>query len=139
MQFQFSFKQMESSDALESYAETKLKEKITKFVTKHVETHVTFSVDKHRHIARCRLKAGDGFNLEVQHACGDMYGSVDKMLDKLEIQLKRQKSRVKQHKGRKYQDKSLSNVYPLEANNHSESIDAEDILKYEEARRKIAN
>ena len=50
MQFQFSFKHMESSQALSQLAETKIKDKVSKFVTKPIEAHVTFVVERHDHI-----------------------------------------------------------------------------------------
>ena len=42
MQFQFYFKQMESSEALKSYAQDKIENLVNKFVTKPIEVHVTF-------------------------------------------------------------------------------------------------
>ena len=88
MQFQFSFKHMESSPALQTYAQEKINEKIQKFASKPTHAHVIFSVDRHQHRAHLSLKGGDGFTFEVEHTCGDMYGSIDMLVDKFGAQLK---------------------------------------------------
>lgn len=130
MQFQFSFKHMETSQPLQNYAEEKIRAKVEKFVTKAIDIQVTFSVDRHLQHALCVLKSGDGFSLNVEHSCGDMYGSVDRMIDKLHAQLKKKKDKLKTHKN-KPTVRMMS-----EANAREESIDAGDIVLYEEARRR---
>ena len=144
MQFQFSFKHMETSTSLQKYAEDKIKNQIEKFVTKPIEAHVTFSVDNHRHIAHCSLKSGDGFSIEVEHTCEDMYGSVDKLLDKLTAQLKKKKEKLKGHYTKTQRtQKHIENQYKSTQNEHIDydnvEIDAEDIIKYEQARKKLAS
>lgn len=131
MQFQFSFRHMDSSPALQSYAEQKLKEKIDKFVTKPIEAHLFFSVTRHQHTAHLRLNAGDGFNVDVEHSSADMYATIDQMADKLEAQLKKHKEKLKAHKPEKlpeYREKPKP----------EDEVDAAEILKFE-AGRKRAN
>lgn len=139
MQFQFSFKHMDASTSLQRYTEDKLRTQIEKFVTKPIEAHITFSVDNHRHIAHCALNGGDGFSMQVEHICEDMYGSVDKMLDKLTVQLKRKKEKLKGHKGGRGLKNSFKKGYKKQQDGsdfESLEIDASDIIKYEEARKK---
>ena len=135
MEFQFAFKQMETSEALQDYAEKKIREKIAKFVTKPIEARITFSVRKREHVAHCSLVGGDGFNLEVQHTCEDMYASVDRLIDKLESQLKKHKEKLKEHKFSKEKLRHLTQdeVY-LRAD--VEAVDASDVIESENARRK---
>jgi putative sigma-54 modulation protein len=127
MQFRFSFKHMESSAALQSYARDKIKVEVEKFVTKPIEVHVTFSVDKHEQHVLCVLSGGDGFKINVEHACPDMYGSVDHMIDKLVTQLKRKKEKLKDHTHGKPREPFAENE------DDGGAIDAADILKYEQA------
>lgn len=135
MQFQFSFKHMDTSAALQTYAQEKIQEKIQKFASKPIEAHVIFSVDRHLHKAHLSLKAGDGFNVEVEHTCGDMYGSVDMLVDKLGSQLKKQKDKLKDHKNPKLND----NLRVIADTTQTElPIDADDVLKYEQGRKKIS-
>lgn len=133
MQFQFSFRHMDSSSALQSYAEQKLKEKIEKFVTKPIEAQVFFSVMRHQHSAHLRLKAGDGFNVDVEHTSEDMYATIDQMADKLEAQLRKQKEKLKDHKQVK-QATAPSGRSTAE----DEAVDAAEILKFEAGRRRAS-
>jgi putative sigma-54 modulation protein len=123
---------MEVSPALQEYAESKLTHQIEKFVTKPIEVHVTFSVDRHLRTAHVSLLGGDGFSVQVEHSCDDMYGSVDRALDKLGAQLKRKKEILKDHKQKK--------VRPTDDAAASDEemavIDAGDIVKFEAARRR---
>jgi putative sigma-54 modulation protein len=128
MQFQFSFKHMETSDALTSYAETKIRDKIMKFVTKPIDAHVTFSVDRHNHMAHLSVHGGDGFNLQVEHTCEDMYGSVDRVVDKLEVQLKKHKEKLKNHKVKDKHER-LEILTGGAKTVEEDAIDAEEILR----------
>jgi ribosomal subunit interface protein len=136
MQYHFSFKHMESSESLERYAESKLNEKISKFVTKPIEAHIFFSVTKHVHQAHLHLKAGDGFTTDVECECGDMYATIDLMADKLESQLKKHKEKLKNHK---ISPKTAIRLVEKSTEEPEEdAVDAADIIKYETARRKVA-
>lgn len=126
---------MDSSSALQTYAQEKIQEKILKFASKPTDAHIIFSVDRHQHKAHLSLKGGDGFNVEVEHTCGDMYGSVDMLVDKLQAQLKKQKDKLKNHKNPKLNDNLRVIATVAEAES---AIDAEDLLKYEQARRKVS-
>lgn len=136
MRFKFSFKHMETSDALKNYTQTKMQHEIQKFATKPVECHITFSVDRHNHTAHLSFNGGDGFDFEVDHTCTDMYGSVDHVAHKLETQLRKQKEKLKHHKGQKSK-RDLVKI--VERSFDNAEIDAADILKYEAARRKVSN
>lgn len=133
MQFQFSFKHMDTSEALQDYAQEKITAKIEKFVTKAIEVKVTFAVDRHLQRAACVLVSGDGFSVNVDHTCGDMYGSVDKLVDKLGAQLKKKKDRLKGHK-----NGSVRHLIPSTLEDE-QTIDAEDIIRWEQARRNRAS
>lgn len=129
MQFRFSFKHMETSPALQTYAKDKIKVEVEKFVTKPIEAHVTFSVDRHQHHVLCSLAGGDGFSVNVEHSCEDMYGSVDHMIDKMVTQLKKRKEKLKDHKHNKPDEPFAEHD---EGDDYeSAPIDASDIVKYE--------
>ena len=137
MQFLYSFKHMDSSVALQNYAEEKLSERVLKFVTKPISAHVTFSVIRHQQTVHLSLDAGDGFGIEVGHTSEDMYASIDQLADKLVAQLKKHKEKLKDHKGSRLV-KPLTMVLGEVEQAEDESVDADDILKYEAARRKLA-
>lgn len=129
MQFRFSFKHMETSQALQNYAKEKIKVEVEKFVTKPIEAHVTFSVDRHQHQVLCTLAGGDGFTVNVEHACDDMYGSVDHMIDKMVTQLQRKKEKLKDHKHHK--SPIPFGAVPADDDIEAVPIDAADIVKFE--------
>jgi putative sigma-54 modulation protein len=140
MQFQFSFKHMATSPALQTYAEEKLGDKISKFVTKPIGAHVTFSVTRHQHTAHLSLDAGDGFKIQVEHTSEDMYASVDELAEKLASQLRKQKEKLKEHKGvrlaQNLERVSGRTAAPEGAATEVEVIDAGDIPKYENGKKR---
>ncbi len=135
MQFQFSFKHMETSAALQTYAEDKIREKVEKFVTKAIDASVFFTVTRHMHTCHVHLLAGDGFSLDVQHTSADMYATIDEIVHKLESQLKKHKEKLKDHgKGTKLVQ-ALASLPTIEA---EPAVDAAEILKYEANRKHAA-
>ena len=67
-----------------------------------------------------------------------MYGSVDLLLGKLEIQLKKQKEKLKQHK-RPRNFKQLELVeYVSKEDCDSVPVDADDLIKYEKAKARVS-
>lgn len=130
MQFQFSFKHMETSPALQTHAEEKITERIQKFVTKPDMAHVTFEVMRNQHKVHLHLAAGDGFGLECEAQSEDMYASVDLMVDKLSSQLKKHKEKLKDHKAPKV------STLDMPVAQADDAVDAAEILKYEQGRRR---
>ena len=65
MQVRFSFKHMESSEALQSYATEKIQEKLEKFVTKTVSSRVAFEVERNLQHVHLTVHGGDGFNTSI--------------------------------------------------------------------------
>ena len=133
MQCRFTFKHMKFSQALADYAETKVLEKVRKYATKPIESHVVFSVEGRDHIAQCNITGGDGFNIQVQAHCQDMYGTVDLLVDRVDVQLRRQKEKLKDHKAqRNLQQIELKLVEPLDSPDDI-PVDAEDMVKFDKA------
>ena len=61
---------------------------------------VTLSLDKLRHVAETRISSG-GEHLEAKETSEDMYASIDRVLDKLERQIRGSKgaARAKKRRG----------------------------------------
>ncbi len=96
MHVSVTFRHMDSSDALRKYAEDK-SGRIGRFLFDPVEIHWVLSVEKIRHIADATVSA-NGVTIKAQEATQDMYSAIDNVLDKLYIQVKKHKDRVKGHK-----------------------------------------
>ncbi|MEK6681206.1 MAG: ribosome-associated translation inhibitor RaiA [Nitrospirota bacterium] len=98
MQVIVNGRHMEVTDALRGYAETKLK-RIEKYLLKPTEAIVTLSVQKYRHNAEILIKV-DGFLIQAEDETEEMYSAIDKVMDKIERQVKRYKEKLqdKHHK-----------------------------------------
>ncbi len=140
MQYRFFFKQMETSQSLERITQEKMDEHIIRFVTKPIEAHITFSVSAGKHHMHCSLTGGDGFKVEVDAASHDMYATVDLAVNKLNVQLKKRKEKLKEHKGHENVRQFSEHVQRVASRPaNPDYVDAEDILKYEAAMKRRSN
>lgn len=90
-----TFKNLDSSDQLKQYAEKRL-EKLSKFIPaqENVEILTTLSVDKFRHKADVTIRSKN-MHIAAMEQSDDMYASIDMVLEKLEVQVKRQFNKMK--------------------------------------------
>lgn len=95
MQIEVSFKQMEHSDALRSYVEDKLV-KVLIPLSEPVSAQVVFQVEKYRHISKITVSA-NGIIIKGKEETGDMYSSVDLVMDKLDRQVKKYREKIQEH------------------------------------------
>jgi len=98
MHIAFTFKNFEPSEHLKKYARRRF-EKLGRFFGKAsgLDVQVSLNVDKFRH--KCDVQVGgEGLQLAAAEQTEDMYGSIDLVLDKLESQIKKHVSRVKEHR-----------------------------------------
>ncbi len=67
--------------------------KFEKYFGPDTEAHATLSVEKNRHIIEVTIPF-NGVILRGEEATGDMYTSIDNVVDKLERQMRRQKTKL---------------------------------------------
>lgn len=96
MQITTTFRHLDPSDALKSYAEEKL-ERVNKYIDEPVVAQVFMTVEKIRHCAEVTLTA-KGITIKASEETNDMYSAIDAVVDKIERQLRRYKERIKDHK-----------------------------------------
>jgi putative sigma-54 modulation protein len=77
---------MDASEAIKKHAAAKLG-KLQKFLRQPMTAKVTISVDKLKHVAEARISSG-GAHLEAKESSDDMYTSIDRMIDKLDRQIR---------------------------------------------------
>lgn len=97
MQIKYNFKNFEPSDHLKNYAATRF-EKLFKYDrTENALLQVNLSVDKFRHKAEVTF-IGDDLNISAVEESEDMYSSVDLVLDKLDVQVRKTRDKAKDHR-----------------------------------------
>ncbi len=98
MNIAFAFKNFEASDHLKKYARRRM-EKLGRFFGKAagLDINVVLTVDKFRH--RCEVTVnGEGLHINATEQAPDMYAAIDLVTDKIESQIKRKVSRVKEQR-----------------------------------------
>lgn len=96
MEISVTFRHMEPTKELRVYVEDKVY-KIKKYFDSPVDAHIVLEVQKFRHIADMTLSI-DGYKVKAVDQTGDMYSSIDKVMDKVEEQLRRLLSRKREYK-----------------------------------------
>src|SRR3989337_4030298 len=104
---------LEVTSALKSYAEEKLK-KFDRYLSQITEAVVTLTVEKYRHKAEVLLKV-NGLLIQAEGVTGEIYSSIDEVVEKLEKQVKKYKEKlVKHRKGEGKNVEALPQRIPLE-------------------------
>ncbi|MFO8032906.1 MAG: ribosome-associated translation inhibitor RaiA [Desulfohalobiaceae bacterium] len=95
MEIVINFKNFEASEQLKEYARTRF-EKLEKFIKNpdNIQLHLHMEVEKFRQIAEAVLYADD-IHLSAQDETEDMYATLDSVLDKMEVQVRKLKDKQK--------------------------------------------
>lgn len=91
-----TFKNTQSTDALKSYAEEKLRACLQKFVRKPVDAHVILSVAKNRQVAEVTLRS-DGTDFFGKEESDSLYTALDALVDSIAVQLRKHKDKLTAH------------------------------------------
>ena len=96
MNIAITFRQLEASEAVKQYANEK-DAKLQKFLRQPLSAQVTLTLDKLQHVAEVHVHAGS------EHFYGserseDMYASIDKVIDKLDRQIRGSKGAIQARK-----------------------------------------
>ena len=95
MQTIVTFKKIDTSISLKSYVKKKL-DKFDKMLDSPAEAHVVLSVEKIRHIAEITLTC-DRLKIHAKENSENMYSSIDALMDKVKVQIKKNKEKVRRH------------------------------------------
>lgn len=98
MNINFAFKNFEPSDHLKKYARRRM-EKLGRFFGKAagLDINVNLSVDKFRNHCDVNI-TGEGLHINATEQAQDMYAAIDLVTDKVESQIKRKVSRIKEQR-----------------------------------------
>jgi putative sigma-54 modulation protein len=95
-------RQLEITPALKTYAEEKIG-RFEKYLSNISEAVVTLTVQKYRHKAEVLLKV-NGVMIQAEGVTGEIYSSIDDVVEKLEKQVKKYKEKL--HSYRKGEKKT---------------------------------
>ena len=99
MHFSVTFRHMDATEALKSYAKERL-ERIKKYFPDPISCHVVMSTERHNHRVDVNLQLHNGFKLAGQEITENMYSSIDLVAAKIERQARRYKDKLREHKPR---------------------------------------
>ncbi|MBQ9833073.1 MAG: ribosome-associated translation inhibitor RaiA [Clostridia bacterium] len=88
-------KNIQISNYLFELAEKKVR-KLDKFFPEDAEAFIALAVEHNRHIAEITIRYNGGF-VRGEEATGDMYASIDNVLDKLEKQIVRHRTKLEKN------------------------------------------
>jgi putative sigma-54 modulation protein len=93
MDISVTFRHMQPTESLRTYAEEKVS-KIKRYLDFPLEAHVVLSVEKFRHIADVTLSVNGTWIKGIEET-DDMYSAIDQVMDKLEKQVKKYLSKIR--------------------------------------------
>lgn len=89
-------RQMDLTRNLKDYAEDKIG-KFNKYLGDISEATVTLSVEKYRHKAEVLIKSNGSF-IQAESTTGEMYSSIDEVVEKLAKQVRKHKEKTVSHR-----------------------------------------
>jgi putative sigma-54 modulation protein len=96
MQTIVTFRHIEPSAALRTYAEEKMS-RIKKYLEEPIEAHVVLRIEKFRHIAEVLIVA-NGMRINGKEETDDMYSAIDLVADTIEGQVRKGKDKSRRRK-----------------------------------------
>lgn len=96
MEIRIAGRHIRVTDAMKDYARKKLSH-LERYFNHIIEAHLIMNVEKNVHKIEVVLHTNVG-KIFGEEKTNDMYASIDKVLEKMEVQLKRQKEKIKEHK-----------------------------------------
>jgi ribosome hibernation promoting factor len=97
MQISVTFRQIEPSEALKNYVTDRLN-KFTRYLDGPVDAHVVLGLEKFRHLADVTIDS-NGRIIKGKEENADMYAAIDLVMDKIDMQLKKFRDKLRSAKG----------------------------------------
>jgi putative sigma-54 modulation protein len=97
MQVSVTFRQIEPSEAIRNYVTDRLK-KFKRYLEGPLEAHVVLGLEKFRHLADITINS-NGRMIKGREENADMYAAIDLVMDKLDMQLRKHREKLREVKG----------------------------------------
>ena len=91
-----TFRNCEATDALKNYATEKITHCLQKFIHQDTEANMVLSVEKNTQAAELSFRS-DGADFNAKQESGDLYASIDAIVDVITKQLRRHKDKNLRH------------------------------------------
>lgn len=121
MDITVTFRHMKPIESLKTYAEEKIS-KINKYLDFPTEAHIVLSVEKFRHMADVTLSL-NGTRIKGMEETSDMYSAIDQVTDKIEKQVKRNRSKIR---NRRSENKKAESPLGMEETEDSSGVGLEE-------------
>lgn len=92
-----TFRHTESTEALKTYAEEKLLHAMQKYIHHYTDAHIILSVEKRDHMAEVIVNSKN-HDIRAKASTADLYSAIDKLVDNVSTQLRKQKEKITDHK-----------------------------------------
>jgi putative sigma-54 modulation protein len=99
MQFAVTFRKMEPTESLKSYAKERM-ERIRKYVPDPISCHVVMSTERHNHRIEVTFQLHNGLAVAGQETTENMYSSIDLCIAKIERQVRKYKGKIEEQRTR---------------------------------------
>lgn len=119
---QVTARHMTITDAIRDYVHNKL-ESIHLDYPRIIEAHVILDVAKHRHQAEVVLHCANHITIEAADECDDMYAAIDKVVAKVERQMRKYKTKMlRSHRPRRHEPQHFDE-HVLHIDEHFEAVE----------------
>jgi putative sigma-54 modulation protein len=99
MQFAVTFRHMEPTEALKSYAKERM-ERVRKYLPDPISCHVVLSTERHNHRIDVNFQLHNGLSVAGHETTENMYSSIDLCIAKIERQVRKYKGKLEGMKAR---------------------------------------
>ncbi len=106
MQFAVTFRHMEPTEALKSYARERM-ERVRKYLPDPISCHVVLSTERHHHRIDVTFQLHNGLQVAGSEITENMYSSIDLCIAKIERQVRKYKGKLEGMKARPHGVQSL--------------------------------
>lgn len=133
MQFAVTFRHMEPTEALKSYAKERM-ERVRKYLPDPISCHVVLSTERHNHRIDVTFQLHNGLAVAGHETTENMYSSIDLCIAKIERQVRKYKGKLEGMKARPHHVQALPWSHSIvneafdgiEGNGHSAPTSAHD-------------
>ena len=112
MQFAVTFRHMEPTEALKSYARERM-ERVRKYLPDPISCHVVLSTERHNHRIDVSFQLHNGLAVAGHETTENMYSSIDLCIAKIERQVRKYKGKLEGMKARPHNVHALPWSYSI--------------------------